>query len=248
MAGAGRSKCPGDEKLLAAFLLELGPAARERVAEHVAACPMCRRKRIVLAEISEDLRARAEGLPAELAPEEESALRKMAGEEIRRMRRRGSSRSVPGHLPFRATAIAGVLVTAAAVGFFFYSRSGQPDVDRGDRNLIRLIEPAGTLDRAPIVFRWTAVGNADIYRFEIFDEELRSIVVRVVKSTSVTLSAEEQAALLPGKPYYWDVEAGDDDTRPIASGQRSFVFSAGGAAKPPSAPIRTNPAQRRGCP
>lgn len=248
MRRAGRSRCPGDEKLLAAFLLELDPSKRERIAEHVAGCPMCRRKLALLAEISEDLRERAEGLPTGLAPEEESALRKMARAEIRELKRRSSSRPVRGPFAFRATAVAMALIAAAAAGIFFYQRIGRQDVDRGDRNGIRLIEPAGTLDRAPVVFRWTPVRNADIYRFEIFDEELRSIVVRDVKSTTLTLSAEEQAALLPGKPYYWDVEADDDEARPIASGQRSFVFQAGGAAKPPSAPIRTNPAQRRGCP
>ncbi|HEX2694367.1 MAG TPA: zf-HC2 domain-containing protein [Acidobacteriota bacterium] len=248
MGRSRRSKCPGDERLLGAFLLELDSASRERIAEHVAACPLCRKKQAVLAEIAEELRARAEALPGNLDPEEEAALRKMAGAEVRKLRGRKPSRPVPGIVPFRAAAAAAVLVTAAAAGIFFYSRPGRQDVDRGARSGLRLVEPAGTLDRVPAVFRWTAAKNADFYRFEIFDEELRSIVVRFVKSTSLSLAPEELAVLRPGQPYYWDVEASDDEARPIASGQRSFVVAPDGAAKAPSAPIRTNQAQRRGCP
>jgi hypothetical protein len=243
-----RSKCPGDEQLLGTFLLELDPASRERIAGHVAACPLCRKKQAVLAEIAEELRARTEGLPGDLDPEEEAALRKMAGAEVRKLRGRRPSLPVPGIVPFRAAAAAAILVMAAAAGIFFHSRSGRQDVDRGDRSGIRLVEPAGILDNVPAVFRWTAVKNTDIYRFEIFDEELRSIVVRFVKNTSLSLAPEELAVLRPGHPYYWDVEASDDEDRPIASGQRSFVVAPDGAAKAPSAPIRTNPAQRRGCP
>jgi hypothetical protein len=202
----------------------------------------------VLAEIAEELRARAQVLPDDLGPEEEAALRKMAGAEVRKLRGRRPSRLVPGVFPFRAAMAAGVLVTAAAAGIFFYARSGQQDVDRGNRGGLRLVEPAGTLDRVPAVFRWAAVRDADTYRFEIFDKELRSIVVRIVKSTSLSLAPEELAAIRPGPPYYWDVEASDDESRPIAFGQRSFVVAPSGAAKVPPAPVKTKPAQRRGCP
>ncbi len=233
MGRSGRSKCPGDERLLGAFLLELDPASRERVAGHVAACPLCQKKQAVFAEIAEELRARAEGLPDDLGPEEEAALRKMAGAEIRKLPGRRPSRPVPAIVPFRAAAAAAVLVAAAAAGIFFYSRSGRQDVDRGDRVGIRLVEPAGTLDRVPAVFRWADVRGADTYRFEIFDEELRSIVVRFVKSTSLSLAPEELAAIRSGPPYYWDVEACDEEARPIASGQGSFVVAPGDAAKTP---------------
>lgn len=232
MGRSGRSKCPGDERLLGAFLLELDPASRERIAGHVASCPLCRRKQAVLAEIAEEFRARAEGLPGDLDPEEVAALRKMAGAEIRELRRRRLPHSVPRGFPFRAVATAAVLVTAAAAGIFFISRSGRQDVDRGNRGGIRLVEPAGKLDRVPVVFSWEAVRGADSYRFEIFDEELRSIVVRFVKSTSLSLAPDEMAAIRPGQPYYWDVEGSDEEARPIASGRRSFVV----------APIRTIPA------
>jgi hypothetical protein len=235
MGRSGRSKCPGDKQLIGAFLLELDPASRERIAGHVAACPLCGRKQVVLLEIAEELRARAEGLPVGLGPEERAALRKTARAEVRKLRVRRPTG--PGHriVPFRAAAAAAVLVTAAAAGIFFYSRSGPQDVDRGNRGGIRLVEPAGTLDRVPAVFRWTAVRGADLYKFEIFDEELRSIVVRIVKSTSLSLAPEELAAIRPGPPYYWDVEASDDESRPIASGQRSFVVAPSGAAKATSA-------------
>jgi len=225
MGRSRRSNCPGDERLLRAFLLELDPASRERIAAHVAACPLCRRKQAVLAEIAEELRARAEGLPGDLGSEEEAALRKMAGAEVGKLRGRKRSRQVPGIVPFRAAAAAAVLVTAAAAGIFFYSRFGRQDVDRGDPGGIQLVEPAGKLDRVPAVFRWTAVPGADIYRFEIYDEELLSIVVRIVKSTSLSLAPEEMGVIRPGQPYYWDVEASDDQTRPIASGRRSFIVA-----------------------
>jgi hypothetical protein len=235
MGGSGRSKCPGDKQLIGAFLFELDSASRERIAGHVAACPLCGRKQVVLLEIAEELRAQAEGLPGGLGPEEKAALRKTARAEVRKLRGRRPSRPGLGVVPFRAAAAAAVLVAAAAAGIFFYSRSGRQDVDRGDRGGIRLIEPAGTLDRVPAVFRWTAVRGADLYKFEIFDEELRSIVVRVVKSTSLSLAPEEMAAIRSGQPYYWDVEARDEEARPIASSHGSFVIALGGAAKAPSA-------------
>ncbi len=225
MGRSGRSKCPGDERLLGAFLLELDPASRERVAEHVAACPLCRKKQAVLAGISEELRARAEGLPADLGPEEKAALRKVAGAEIRKLRGRRTSHPSPAVVPFRAAIAAAVLVTAAAAGIFFYSRSGRQDVDRGNRGGIRLVEPAGKIGRVPALFRWAAVSGADTYRFEIFDEELRSIIVRFVKSTSLSLAPEERNAIRPEQPYYWDVEASDEEARPIASGRASFIVA-----------------------
>jgi hypothetical protein len=225
MGRSSRSNCPGNERLLGAFLLELDPASRERIAGHVAACPLCRKKQAVLDEIAEELRARTESLPVNLGPEEEAALRKMARTEIRKLHGRRPSRPVLGIVPFRAATAATVLITAAAAGVFFYSRSGRQDIDRGNRSSIRLVEPAGTLDRVPAVFRWAAVPGADLYRFEIFDEELRSIVVRIVKSTSLSLAPEELDVIRPGQPYYWDVEASDDEARPIASGKRSFVVA-----------------------
>ena len=231
MGRSRRSKCPGDDMLLGAFLLELDAASRERIAGHVAACTLCRRKQAVLAEIAGELRTRAESLPVEMTPDEGAALRKMAGAEIKKLRGKRLSDPVPRAHPYRAAAAAAVLVMVAAAGIFFFSRSGRQDVDRGDRGGIRLVEPAGTSDRAPAVFRWTPVRNADIYRFEIFDEELRSIVVRAVKSASVTLAPEEMGAIRPDQPYYWDVEAVDDAGRPLASGRRSFVVAPGGAAK-----------------
>jgi len=149
----------------------------------------------------------------------------MAGAEIRKLRGRRAPHPSPAVVPFRAAIAAAVLVTAAAAGIFFYSRSGRQDVDRGDRGGIQLVEPAGRIGRVPAVFRWAAVRGADTYRFEIFDEELRSILVRFVKSTSLSLAPEELAAIRPGRPYYWDVEASDDEGRPLASGQMSFVVS-----------------------
>jgi len=92
MKTAGRSKCPGDKRLLGAFLLELDPDERARVATHVDACPVCRRKKAVLTEIAEELQARAEALPADIAPEEEAALRKLARAEVRKLSRRKGSR------------------------------------------------------------------------------------------------------------------------------------------------------------
>jgi hypothetical protein len=247
MKRSGRSKCPGDERLLGAFLHELGPASSEPIAEHAAACPLCRRKQAVLEEIAQELRARIGGLPDSLGPEEGAALRDMAGAEVRRIRQDDRRHRVPRFIPFRATIAAAVLIAAAA-GIFFYVRTRPPDVDRGAPTGIRLLEPAGTLQRAPSVFRWEAVRNADVYQFEIFDEELRSVVIRTTKSTSVTLAPEETSRLGPGRTYYWDVEAVDDEDRRIASGQRSFLVSPGGTANAPSDPSRTDPAQRRGCP
>ena len=239
-----RSNCPSDERLLRAFLLELDPTERERVEAHADTCGRCRRKRAMLAEIAEELRARTEGLPGDLDPEEEAALRKMAASAVRKLGGRTSSRPFPGIVAVRAAAAA-VLITAAAAGIFFYSRSGRPDIDRGRADAIRLVEPAGTLDRVPTIFRWTAVKKADLYRFEIFDEELRSIVVRMVKSTSLSLAPEELDMIRPGRIYTWDVEASADEARPLASGQRSFVVVPGGAAKTPTSPIGPSPARGR---
>ena len=248
MRTARRSKCPGDKRLLGAFLLELDAEERARVAAHVDICPVCRRKQAVLAEIAEELRARAGALPADIAPEEETALRKMARAEVRRLRGRDPSRRAPGIIRFRAMAAASILVAAVAAGVFFFSKPGPRDAARGDRSDIRLIEPAATLDRAPAYFRWAAVPNADIYRFEIFDEELLSVLVRNTKSTSVTLSPGERVSLQAGQPYFWSVEAIDDEGRSLVSGQRSFVIAPGGGTRAPSAPIRRKPAQRLGCP
>ncbi len=189
----------------------------------------------MLEEIAEELRARAGGLPDSLGSEEEAALRDMARAEVRRIRADGRRHRLPRFVPVRAAVAAAVLITAAA-SIFFYSRTRPPDIDRGARTGIRLIEPEGTLQRAPSIFRWKAVRNADIYQFEIFDEELRSVLVRRIKSTSVTLSPEEMSRLRPGQTYYWDVEAFDDENRPIASGQRSFLVPSGGTPDAPSAP------------
>jgi hypothetical protein len=248
MKAAGRSKCPGDKRLLGAFLLELDTEERARIAAHVDVCPVCRRKQAVLAEIAEELRGRADALPADIAPEEETALRKMARAEVRKLSRRKGSRHGSGLIPLGATAVVALLVAAAAVSIFFFSRSGRQEADRGDRSGIRLIEPAATLDRAPAYFRWAAVPDADIYRFEIFDEELLPVLERQAKGTSLTLAPGEQASLRPGQLYFCSVEAFDDEGRSLVSGQRSFVIAPGGGTRPPSAPIRTKRAQRRGCP
>ena len=237
---AGRG-CPGDEELLASFLGELDPAASERFRAHVPSCPLCGRKMKVLAEIAADLRARERGLPDELAPDEQAALRNLARAEIRKIRRDRRSGRLPEGVPIWRAAAA-VFLMAAAAGIFFYFRGRPRDSDRGPAKTVRLVEPSGRLERAPSIFRWGTVANAETYGFEIFDAELRSVISHRIRSASVTLSPEEGKLLEPGQRYYWDVEALDEEGRPMASGRNSFEIVPPGAKSAPPSPSRKGPA------
>jgi hypothetical protein len=231
MRGNARRKCPEDGRLLASFLGEIGPGDAERIRTHVSSCLPCERKMKVLSEIAADLKVRGQDLPDVLARGEEEALRKQAHDEIRRIRRSRGRRRLVRSLPAWGAA-ASLFIMMAAAGGLFLSRTGSEDADRGPANRIRLIEPAGTIESAPFSFRWARVKNGDIYVLEVFDEELRLVLSRSTKDDSISLAPGDRQALEPGRAYYWDVEAHDDENRVIGSGQGSFAIAPGAAVKP----------------
>ena len=214
----GRVRCPDDARLLGDFLGELDPGASAGVRAHVAACALCRKKQTILADISEELRTRAAELPESLSPEEEAALRRMAGDEIRNAR----GRPVPARLWAAAAAAALLLISTA--GLLLLLRSGTPEALRGRSGRLRLIEPSGKLDGPPSVFRWEARQDADFYRFEVLDERMRPVITRAVKSAYVILSAAERAMLTSGETFHWDIEAMDEGGRSLAAGRETFVL------------------------
>jgi len=86
-----------------------------------------------------------------------------------------------------------------------------------------LIGPRGETDAVPTEFTWAAFPGATEYRVEIEDEDaFWPLVVKTVKTTGLTLTEKERAAITRGRIHHWEVEARDARGGPIATGGARF--------------------------
>ena len=200
--------CPPLERLAAAALGDLDPAAAALVAEHARGCPAC------AAEL-----ALARGFEAEPAPSAEidgvvDRLRggqPATGARVVEFRPRSAPR--PAASRSYRWAAAAMLVLGLGLAWQATRSSLPPDlVGPGGSGVVRggeiePLSPIGETAGAPAEIVWTAVPGAARYRVELLDVAGDRLGGGETSATTFALSAELRARLLPRARYGWRVVA-----------------------------------------
>ena len=122
--------------------------------------------------------------------------------------------------------VAAVLVAISSV--VLWSGRHRPDAPldealRGGSGALVLLEPAGSLDQPPRVFRWSRDPGAASYRVELYDAHARRLGTVVTADTVVALGALSRAPVAAGE---WRVVAlGADGLERAARARAAFTSS-----------------------
>ncbi len=188
--------CPSDEMFLSAFEGRGTLEAKDALITHMRTCGRCRLKFDVLLQV----RTRVQG----------------------RWPLRPSISPIMKRPLVYTTSLAAVVLILLG-GLFLLLRQERARAYRGPgAEILVLIEPAGKLAAAPSKFTWTSVKGADVYTFELVDDELTRITRAIALRTRFVLPAEDKAKLKRGRTYVWSVFAYDDLSRLLDSASRSF--------------------------
>lgn len=225
MADKSGGKHPDLDRLLDLEAGRIEQASEaERVAAHLADCPLCRLELTRLRDFEHadrDSRALA-GTGWDRA---ELALQRRFEQEIRPSRggsapetvepapRRPAGRTAQRRwLTFAPLAAAAVL----AVLFFSFDRIPQPGIGTGGDTLrggeptrprIELVAPLEQLDEAPAEFAWRSGEEFDSYVLEVFSPDLESVFrIPDLREESAALPDSLGALLEPGFTYLWNVQ------------------------------------------
>jgi hypothetical protein len=212
---ARKTPCPNRDEFEKFFLNKAGFKARERLLDHVRACPSCRVRFEVLLETSREILARE----ADFAVLASDSLDELAARPA--PLRRWTARR------FAAAASAALVVGAALLFLLLRAPQAQGPL-RGLSAEPRLaLSPRGTVQAAPRVLRWKALDGATSYIVEIIDDRLSAVLARTeVRETSLQLPADAFDRLRAGRTYVWSVEAKDDQALTIGAAQAYFEISA----------------------
>ena len=113
---------------------------------------------------------------------------------------------------------ASVAMAAVLVGLFLWVPSQTnlrmaPHVSGGDDAMrsarVEILSPTGTLLDAPSKLEWQAVRGATSYRISLEEVDRTAVWSGTVDQTSVSLSPEVRAKVVPSKTFLWQVLAVD---------------------------------------
>jgi hypothetical protein len=195
---------------------------------HVAECPHCQ------SEISM-LRKFEYSVPSE---DEGAAVAWIAAQLERNQQARTAQPAKATVVPFwRAMfrvpymAAAAALLAAIAIGISMYVSDdhkpgiGGPVVGTNLRSgEIRVTTPSGDLSQAPEQLSWEAWQGAASYTVTITGIDIDHTVVwsGETSRSSITVTAEMKAKMVPGKPLDWTVTAKDATGKELATGKSQF--------------------------
>lgn len=214
--------CPKREDFVRFCFGEFDDSARRKFLAHALLCPACRPCLRIMKRLQAEAETKGSQIPdAGLTRQENSALRGMAAEHLRSLRR-PSRRLLLRLLPLGGVASIGVI--ALVLGYFFLKNAPNSHFAvRGSANQeLRLLGPGTKLAEAPVTFSWTDVRGRDDFQFVLIDDELNTIYTAGTKDIKLRLPEAERQKLTKGKTYLWTVRALDDNSRELASASREF--------------------------
>ncbi len=219
-------KCPSTADFVRSFLDETPIEHKFALLDHVAGCPECSREFESLVELQREIPEGLAGLS--LTPREmKAAVRKRLGtlKETGKSRA-GSSPFSWKFIPYFASAAALVAVSVMLAPLF--NRHPAPDLAReAGSGRINFIAPAGDTLRAPFLFRWLPVRDAESYTLDILDDALLPVMtVTRIPDAEHALTPEESYKLVPGRAYFWKVTAELRDLRKLESAIGRFTMQA----------------------
>jgi len=221
--------CPKDDSFQRAFLHELSDEEKETFLDHVFACPTCRLKFEALKSLDRELREKGGEISgAALSSAERKAFLKMSAVRFREIKNEVRKKGKPAFSDFphrlgtRPVIVISCLILMVLAGYFIFSRYEAYREGKGGR--LQLIEPKGTVKDPPTVFSWKAYKNAEVYIFKLIDEDLQTLEIEHIKTTSYVLDETAKRKLEKEKNYIWTVEAQDNDLNRLAVAQERFII------------------------
>jgi hypothetical protein len=221
-------KCPREKQLVKAFLGELADEEKMNLVDHVFTCPECRLKFNLLKKLGKELRPQEGKFEGKsLTSEETRALKKMAGEELYKLKTK-KQKSFLNLLP--SSLAARIALGAAALLLIFLSFAlisllspPRETLRSGKEQKLELIAPKGKIQEPPVEFIWTRVQHADAYEFKLIDDELQTLVEQSkIKTSRYNLPQAIGENLKKGRIYIWSIKAIDDSGYKLDSNQEYF--------------------------
>jgi len=120
-----------------------------------------------------------------------------------------------------------VLVVAVGFALYIFINGGLEQKFRGTNiDYIKLIQPKHKkTTKAPIVFHWRKMENAEYYILELFDNTLFPIwKSQKIPGNKILLPKDIMESLSPGKSYFWFITGFFPGDRIIESSLEQFTF------------------------
>ena len=207
-----RENCPSPEILSECLRGQASKKKKNRMTEHISRCSYCMEEFQFILEIHRNEKK----LIQKIAPLVDSH----------------SKKRIP--FPFLHTtwnraffAAGAVLIVVGGLAFYFLIQGGLGQKFRGkDIDHIKLIKPVHNKStRAPVVFQWRKMINADYYILELFDNTLFPIWKSwKIPENKLELPPDIIESLSSGKSYYWFITGFFPGDRKIESSLEQFIF------------------------
>lgn len=219
-----RGSCPPPDDFVRAFLGEIPIERKFRLLDHIAFCSECEREFQGLLELWREKPEKLNALDMRPGEMEQVARKRLEAMKENRRLRTGSLPSLWRIAPYFASAAA--LIAVAVMMIPLLTRHPAPDMVReASSGKINFISPVGEVLRAPFLFRWTPVQEADGYTLDILDDALLPVMtIPRITDAEYALTPGEAAKLERGRSYFWKVTADLHDLRMLESGIGRFTL------------------------
>jgi len=207
-----RENCPSPKILTECLRGKASKKKKNRMIEHISRCSYCMEEFQFILEIHRNEKQ----LIQKIAPLVDSH----------------SKKRIP--FPFLHTtwnraffAAGAVLIVAGGLALYFLIPGGLGQKFRGTNiDHIKLIKPIHNKNtRAPVVFQWRKMTNADYYVLELFDNTLFPIWKSwEIPENKLELPPDIMENLSLGKSYYWFITGFFPGDRKIESSLEQFIF------------------------
>jgi hypothetical protein len=120
-----------------------------------------------------------------------------------------------------------LLVVGLTSGLFYFIKQ-EPILhppSSVERSPIRLIEPLGSIERAPETFRWEPVAGAQSYRLKVQDDLTGATVQAQSNQPQSSLPTTSDFHFQSGQSYTWTVEALDENGRVLGKAEGYFKLA-----------------------
>ncbi len=223
-----RENCLSPEILIECLRGQASKKNKNRMIEHISHCSYCMEEFQFILEIHRNEKK----LIQKMAPLFDSHSKKNKAEKKTQKNsdvlKKISSFPFPHKTWNRAFFAAGaVLIVAGGLALYFLIPGGLGEKFRGANiDHIKLIKPVHNKNtRAPVVFQWRKMINADYYILELFDNTLFPIWKSwKIPGNKLELPRDIMENLSSGESYYWFITGFFPGDRKIESSLEQFIF------------------------
>jgi len=216
-----KRSCRNKDTTVKVFLRETGQEEKFRLLDHIFSCPECLAEFNVLKEVWKKENSLMDTeLEQKLEKTKAVQVKSIAKQELKALNYAGKSRKsmLFSHLNIAAAATV-LIAVVLTIYVTTHNRPEQIPLEREvGSEVFTTIEPKGTIDNLPILFRWTPVKSAREYTIEVLDSGLEVIYRKEgIHVSSFALPDQIYTQLQMSRTYFWKVIATLDSEKSIES-------------------------------